>query len=81
MVASTEPSSPKVPLLAKFGKPRALQINSVSSSSANITAGCCFHKTFTNVVISSYLQDKYTIMYMYLENFNLGTVTFHQYVQ
>lgn len=28
MVASTEPSSPKVPLLAKFGKPRALLINS-----------------------------------------------------
>lgn len=33
MVASTEPSSPKVPLLAKFGKPRALLINSVSCSS------------------------------------------------
>lgn len=35
MVASTEPSSPKVPLLAKFGKPRAPLINSVSYLSVN----------------------------------------------
>ena len=33
MVASTEPASPRVPLLAKFGKPRAPLVNSVSCSS------------------------------------------------
>lgn len=36
MVASEEPPSPKVPLLAKFAKPRAPLINSVSRSLVNV---------------------------------------------
>lgn len=57
MVASTEPLSPKVPLLAKFGKPRALLINSVSGSSVNIIIVVAFHKPFTNVVICLFTRQ------------------------
>ena len=43
MVASGEPPSPKVPLLAKFGKARAPLINSVS-----------FCKAFTKTLTKEY---------------------------
>lgn len=44
MVASEDPPSSKVPLLAKFAKPRAPLINSVSPSSANVDCHLLFSR-------------------------------------